>query len=144
MVGRSDRGHGCCRNQYRDPPGLAPQTVRSHADTGLGADLMSRRKQASSPAPAATATATHPLKASGKLKQVGGSRSDDWNLQIIDDTRQALWLTNSNANTRDQQVKAALVGLISVGPKDELEGMMAAQLVAAHSATMECYRRAMI
>jgi hypothetical protein len=118
--------------------------VRTHADIGLGADLMSRRKQVSSPAPADTATATHPLKAFGKLKQVGGSRSDDWNLQIIDDTRQALWLTNSNANTRDQQVKAALVGLISVGPKDELEGMMAAQLVAAHSATMECYRRAMI
>ncbi len=27
---------------------------------------------------------------------------------------------------------------------DELEGMMAAQLLAAHNAAMECYRRAMI
>ena len=34
---------------------------------------------------------------------------------------------------------AALAG---VGPKDELEGMMAAQLIAAHNAAMECYRRA--
>jgi len=30
------------------------------------------------------------------------------------------------------------------GPRDELEGMMAAQLIAAHNAAMECYRRAMI
>jgi len=31
-----------------------------------------------------------------------------------------------------------------MSPKDELEGMMAAQLIAAHNAAMECYRRAMI
>jgi hypothetical protein len=31
-----------------------------------------------------------------------------------------------------------------IGPKDELEGMMAAQLIAAHNAAMECYRRAML
>jgi hypothetical protein len=36
---------------------------------------------------------------------------------------------------------AALMG---IAPKDELEGMVAAQLVAAHNAAMECYRRAMI
>jgi hypothetical protein len=34
--------------------------------------------------------------------------------------------------------------LIGIAPRDELEGMMAAQLVACHSAAMECYRRAMI
>jgi len=34
--------------------------------------------------------------------------------------------------------------LVPLGPKDELEGMMAAQLIAAHNAAMECYRRAMI
>jgi len=34
--------------------------------------------------------------------------------------------------------------LNGIEPEDELEGMMAAQLVAAHNAAMECYRRAMI
>jgi hypothetical protein len=29
-------------------------------------------------------------------------------------------------------------------PNDELEGMMAAQLIACHNASIECYRRAMI
>jgi hypothetical protein len=31
-----------------------------------------------------------------------------------------------------------------MGPKDEIEGMLAAQLIAAHNASMECYRRAML
>jgi hypothetical protein len=39
---------------------------------------------------------------------------------------------------------ATVAALVGIGPKDELEGMMAAQLVAAHNAAMECYRRAMI
>jgi hypothetical protein len=43
-----------------------------------------------------------------------------------------------------KQYQAAHAALIGIGPKDELEGMMAAQLIAAHSASMECYRRAMI
>jgi hypothetical protein len=34
--------------------------------------------------------------------------------------------------------------MAGIGPTDELEGMMAAQLIAAHNAAMECYRRAMI
>src|SRR5215210_3740573 len=34
--------------------------------------------------------------------------------------------------------------LIGIAPRDELEGMMAAQLIAAHNAAMECYRRAML
>ena len=37
-----------------------------------------------------------------------------------------------------------MVALIGIRPKDELEAMIAAQLLAAHNATMECYRRAMI
>jgi hypothetical protein len=36
------------------------------------------------------------------------------------------------------------VALASIRPKDELEAMIAAQLLAAHNATMECYRRAML
>ena len=39
---------------------------------------------------------------------------------------------------------AAIAGLIGIAPQDEIEGMIAAQLIAAHNATMECYRRAMI
>jgi hypothetical protein len=45
---------------------------------------------------------------------------------------------------RQRQYNAAIAGLIGIAPQDEIEGMIAAQLVATHNATMECYRRAMI
>lgn len=57
---------------------------------------------------------------------------------------QALWLNHSDPTSRDKQYSATIAALIGIGPKDELEGMMAAQLIAAHNAAMECYRRAMI
>jgi hypothetical protein len=34
--------------------------------------------------------------------------------------------------------------LVGIGPKDKLEGMIGAQLLAVHNAAMECYQRAMI
>jgi hypothetical protein len=45
---------------------------------------------------------------------------------------------------RQRQYNAAVAGLIGIAPQDEIEGMIAAQLIAAHNATVECYRRAMI
>jgi hypothetical protein len=43
-----------------------------------------------------------------------------------------------------RQRHSAVDALIGIAPRDEIEGMIAAQLVACHSASMECYRRAMI
>jgi hypothetical protein len=80
----------------------------------------------------------------GTLKEFGGSRFDDWNDILTSQTVQTLWLKHSGPETQDKQFSAALAALIGIGPKDELEGMMAAQLIAAHNAAMECYRRAMI
>jgi hypothetical protein len=103
---------------------------------------MSRRTEPDSPATMPLAPA--PPRATGELSRMGGSKFDDWNDRIIDDVSRALWVHNSDAKTHNQQILAALAGLIGIGPKDELEGMMAAQLIAAHSAAMECYRRAML
>ena len=50
----------------------------------------------------------------------------------------------SNEEQRDKAFTAALQGLIGIAPQDELEGMLAAQLIACHHASIECYRRAMI
>jgi hypothetical protein len=59
-------------------------------------------------------------------------------------TLDTLWIKHSEQETRDRQWSATVVAMVGIGPKDELEGMMAAQLIAAHNAAMECYRRAMI
>ena len=80
----------------------------------------------------------------GKLKNIGGSQSDHWNLLLANQATQALWLSNSDPETCDRHRSATLAALIGIDPKDELEGMIAAQLIAVHNAAMECYRRAMI
>src|SRR5947208_5263640 len=38
----------------------------------------------------------------------------------------------------------AIAAMMGIKPADEMEGMLAAQMVATHNAAMECYRRAMI
>src|SRR5215831_10299769 len=80
----------------------------------------------------------------GTLKSIGGSQSDDWNDILANQTVQSLCLKRSDPSTRYEQYSATVAALAGIGPNDELEGMMAAQLIAAHNAAMECYRRAMI
>jgi hypothetical protein len=91
-----------------------------------------------------TVVANDPNDLKGILKNIGGSKSDHWNNLLANQAVQALWIKNSDAETRDRQMSATIAALVGIGPKDELEGMMAAQLIAAHNAAMECYRRAMI
>jgi hypothetical protein len=80
----------------------------------------------------------------GKLKVIGGSESDEWNNVLATETINALWLKHSDEGGRNRQMNAAISGLVGIAPKDELEGMMAAQLIGSHHAAMECYRRAML
>jgi hypothetical protein len=80
----------------------------------------------------------------GKLKAIGGSMSDDWNNILANQTSQTVWLSNSDPDEIRLQRHAIVSALIGIRPGDELEGMIAAQLVAAHNAAMECYRRAML
>ncbi|MFG1288427.1 hypothetical protein [Xanthobacter versatilis] len=94
--------------------------------------------------PPTTMVAGSPDHQKGRLKNIGGSQSDQWNSTLANQAVQALWLKNSSAEEREKQLSATVDALIGIAPKDELEGMMAAQLVAAHNAAMECYRRAMI
>jgi hypothetical protein len=104
-------------------------------------------KRSKEPKPAAGKPPTlfyDPAREAGRFKDIGGSQSDLWNLQLGNETVQTLWLKNSDEKTRERQVTATVDALMGIAPTDELEGMIAAQLIAAHSAAMECYRRAMI
>ena len=88
--------------------------------------------------------AQDPATLSGTMKRIGGSMSDDWNNNLANQTCNALWLRNLDEQERDRRLSATVAALIGIGPKDELEGMLAAQLVSCHNATMECYRRSML
>src|SRR5215207_7645160 len=103
---------------------------------------MTRRKLEKAKEPT-TIVANDPEDRKGMLKKLGGSQSDHWNNLLANQAVQALWVSSDPA-TRDQQYSATVAALIGIGPKDEIEGMLAAQMIAAHNAAMECYRRAMI
>jgi hypothetical protein len=83
-----------------------------------------------------------PSRLPGKLKLIAGSLSDDWNNFVANQTANSLWRTDAAQARQDRH--AAVDAMIGIGPNDEIEGMIAAQLIACHNAAMECYRRAML
>lgn len=81
----------------------------------------------------------------GQFRHLGGSRNDRFNNVLVNSAARALWhFQNEAPETRNDKLTAAIVALEGFAPRDEVEGMLAAQAVALHAATMECLRRAMI
>lgn len=104
---------------------------------------MTRRK-AKGEKESKTVIANDPEDPKGALKYLGGSLSDHWNNTLAMQAIGSLWLKHSGEDEQKRQLEATVAALSGIAPRDELEGMMAAQLIAAHNAAMECYRRAMI
>ena len=73
-----------------------------------------------------------------------GSRSENFTNTLAMQVINTLWTAHSDKEGIDKQMNAALTAMMGIKPKDEAEGMLAAQMVAAHNAAMECYRRAML
>jgi hypothetical protein len=105
---------------------------------------MRGKKPAAGEKKATTVVVNDPDDLKGALKHIGGSQSNRWNNILANQAVETLWLKNSDEETRYEQYGATVAGLVGIAPRDELEGMIAAQLLAAHNAAMECYRRAMI
>jgi hypothetical protein len=79
------------------------------------------------------------------LRIIAGSRSDRFNNALIRAMVQTGWFpAGQSEEDRNQQIFVAITGLQAFAPADEIEGMLAAQAMAAHHASMECSRRAMI
>ena len=78
-----------------------------------------------------------PARQSGELKPLGGSDSNTWNALVANQVAKCLWTSGSTEEQRNSQFKATISGLIGISPRDEIEGMMAAQMIAAHFAAME-------
>jgi len=78
------------------------------------------------------------------LREVGGSPSRDFNNVLANQACAALWLKHSDDAAQGRQFQATIAALVGIAPGDEIEGMLAAQLVGLHNAAMECLRRAML
>jgi len=75
--------------------------------------------------------------------QCSGSEDKDFGVTMFEQTLDTLWLGNSSLETRNTQIKAMQAAMCGAKPNDELEGMLLAQMIALHNASMECFRRAM-
>jgi hypothetical protein len=67
---------------------------------------------------------------SGKLKAIGGSSDDNFNHILGSQIIQALWPAQSGSEEREKQLQAAMSAMMGAQPRDELEGMLGAQMVA--------------
>lgn len=75
---------------------------------------------------------------------VTGSKHEDFINTLLNQAINTMWVAHSNSEEANKQINAVLVGMMGVNPQDEVEGMLAAQMVALHNASMECFRRTMI
>ena len=74
-----------------------------------------------------------------------GSSSDVVQLERLGRVMESLWVSkHADQATSDRAMQAAYDTLKGIAPRSELEGMLAAQMIGAYNASMECLRRAMI
>ncbi len=77
------------------------------------------------------------------LVQATGTNNEHLQLQRLRSVLNALWLPGSDdQKAQSKAIAGVLAALKKIAPADELEGMLAAQMVATHNTAMECLRRA--
>jgi hypothetical protein len=78
------------------------------------------------------------------MREVGGSSYELVNGIRLLQTMSAAWKGNYDQEGNKTLDQVSALSLLGISPRDDIEGMLAAQMVACHNATMECYRRAML
>jgi hypothetical protein len=79
----------------------------------------------------------------GHHKDIGGGDSDKWNFRQMRLVMSALPGVNSaDKKTAGEVGSAVISGVMDVKPTDPIEGMLTSQMVVAHEAALEMYRRA--
>jgi hypothetical protein len=77
------------------------------------------------------------------LKHIGGSRSDAWNAYIAVQALSSIRPYIGDEEKRDTMRAIVTAGLNGIAPRDEEEGMIAAQPLACHDTAMACFRHAL-
>ena len=80
-----------------------------------------------------------------KLRDIGGSDDEDFNLQLTNTVLLTAWVPAARTpEERTRTILAIAAGMRAFAPRDAIEGMLAGQAMALHHAAMEWSRRAMI
>lgn len=85
----------------------------------------------------------------GAMQDMGGSKYGVFNHYLADSLLRTMWVVGgqdpaARAALESKAMGAAVAAMKAFAPKDEIEGMLAAQAVAMHLASMECFRRSII
>ena len=75
--------------------------------------------------------------------ELSGSPKGEFTLNLLNGAVGALWAgTGADPEILAMRQDAVFQAMRGIEPKDPVEGMLAAQMVATHDAAMECFRRA--
>ena len=74
------------------------------------------------------------------LKHAGGSESDAWNEYIGSQALASIRPYIGDEEKPDTMRAIVVAGLTGIAPRDEMEGMIAAQMLACHDTAMGCFR----
>lgn len=86
-----------------------------------------------------------PVESTKVLEEATGTDQPDLQQRLINQVYETLWMPDGlHEDERMSLIRSALTILEGINPRDEIEGMLATQMVATHNAAMECLRRAMI
>ncbi len=78
-------------------------------------------------------------------EKIIGTDDPDLTGQLGDQLLNSIWRPQgASVDDRAAQIRAAVGTLKGIAPRDEMEGMLAVQMIATHHAAMECFRRAML
>ncbi len=90
-------------------------------------------------------TDTIPAKIEAKKRYaLSGSTSEEFNHILANQVVNTVWYVQNDKDGAAMQQLAAVALMRGMQPNDEIEGMIIAQMIAMHNASMECLRRAMI
>jgi len=75
------------------------------------------------------------------VKDLGGSRSDEWNMRLLNLVGSSLPINHSDAKASNEAIKAVCQATVDIAPADPIEGILIAQLMAANEASLAMYRK---
>lgn len=76
------------------------------------------------------------------LKVAAGSDHEDFNVAILTQVVRSSYSSEDGTNMNNSIQQGAVQAMMGFAPEDELEGMLAAQMIACHNAAMDCFKLA--
>ncbi len=77
------------------------------------------------------------------LKPMTGSEDRDFSVTLLHQAVSTLWLgCECPEDTKQRLMQFGVGAMREIAPRDGVEGLLAAQMVAVHAAAQECFRRA--